>query len=1037
MNTSRFCSDERRRRNVRARNRNGLDYLEVDTGQLKLTLFFLGEAPVDLTPANIRIDGGTRIRGINVLSVHPCLQEDSELDDRLQVTLDKWGDFSNYTLRLVEPDAHGRPGQERLAGFDPRYSHLDFNFKADCPSDLDCRSLPSCPPVQREEPEISYLAKDYASFRQLILDRMALVMPDWKERHIPDLGITLVELLAYTGDYLSYYQDAVATEAYLATARQRVSVRRHACLVDYPMHEGVNARAWVCVEAGFDATFPDAKDIYFITGHNDALRLNGSVLSAGDLRDVPARNYEVFEPITFEPPNAASPECNSGPDQEPIRSSAIKLFQAHNSIRFYTWGDRNCCLPRGATTATLIDEWLPRQQSPDGDETYGKGREWKQNYENYEKPPAEDQSPAERKLRLEAGDVLIFEEVKGPRTGAEADADPGHRQAVRVVRVEPLVDDLFDPPRPILEIEWAAEDALRFPLCISGIGEAPDCACIQNISVARGNVILVDHGLTVKPEWWRVPGDDEHDAGCEEAGEPLETILEAGRFRPQLKFSPLTHRAAFPAPGAIAREQARLLGQLLARVTSRVTELWRKARGGQSLRTAETAELVQIFGEKALGQAGYPADKPRDRGRYYSNSQSEIAREQAAAIEKLIANADRLLAKKSRRVKVLAGRALAGYVLGDAAAQEIGELFGAQFAEGLEPASPHTLGPASLAFEQDAREALPVIRITEQQDDKPPDELQDPIWAPRRDLLGSHGGDRHFVVEVDNDGAGSLRFGDGELGRALEPGTKLTATYRVGNGSAGNVGPEAISHLVFRRTRMSGLEGWRVRNPLPARGGIDPEPLSEVKLYAPSAFRKQLQRAITTDDYARLAERNPRVQRAAASIHWTGAWYEVRVAIDPLESAAGDANLLEEVETNLSRYRRVGHDLKVAWARYVPLEVAMQVCVLPPYLRGHVKAALNDLFGNRLLPDGSRGFFHPDNLSFGEGIYLSKLVAAAQAVTGVESVRVTKLQRLFETPNHEIEDGVLPLGALEVARLDNDPNFPENGRLTIELNGGR
>ena len=101
---------------------------------------------------------------------------------------------------------------------------------------------------QRTQPEINYLAKDYASFRQLILDRLALVMPRWQETHVPDLGIALVELLAYVGDYLSYYQDAVATEAYLGTARQRISVRRHVRLVDYAMHEGCNARAWVTVE---------------------------------------------------------------------------------------------------------------------------------------------------------------------------------------------------------------------------------------------------------------------------------------------------------------------------------------------------------------------------------------------------------------------------------------------------------------------------------------------------------------------------------------------------------------------------------------------------------------------------------------------------------------------------------------------------------------------------------------------------------------------------------------------------------------------
>ena len=86
-------------------------------------------------------------------------------------------------------------------------------------------------------------------------------MPDWKERHVPDIGITLVEVLAYVGDHLSYYQDAVATEAYLETARKRVSVKRHARLVDYVMHEGCNARAWVCVHTDTNLSL-DLSSVY-------------------------------------------------------------------------------------------------------------------------------------------------------------------------------------------------------------------------------------------------------------------------------------------------------------------------------------------------------------------------------------------------------------------------------------------------------------------------------------------------------------------------------------------------------------------------------------------------------------------------------------------------------------------------------------------------------------------------------------------------------------------------------------------------------
>ena len=70
-------------------------------------------------------------------------------------------------------------------------------------------------------------------------------------------------------------------------------------------------------------------------------------------------------------------------------------------------------------------------------------------------------------------------------------------------------------------------------------------------------------------------------------------------------------------------------------------------------------------------------------------------------------------------------------------------------------------------------------------------------------------------------------------------------------------------------------------------------------------------------------------------------------------------------------------------------------------------------------------------------IYLSQIVAAAQSVIGVESVSVTKLQRLYELPNGELENGVLPLGSLEIARADNDPSVPENGRVKIDVRGGR
>jgi hypothetical protein len=95
------------------------------------------------------------------------------------------------------------------------------------------------------------------------------------------------------------------------------------------------------------------------------------------------------------------------------------------------------------------------------------------------------------------------------------------------------------------------------------------------------------------------------------------------------------------------------------------------------------------------------------------------------------------------------------------------------------------------------------------------------------------------------------------------------------------------------------------------------------------------------------------------------------------------------------------------------------------------------VFSSGTLPDGRRGLFHPDNFTFGQTIYLSPLYAAAQAVPGVESVQMTTFQRQGTPDPAPLAEGKLALGRLEIARLDNDPNFPEHGVLRITVRGGK
>ena len=108
----------------------------------------------------------------------------------------------------------------------------------------------------------------------------------------------------------------------------------------------------------------------------------------------------------------------------------------------------------------------------------------------------------------------------------------------------------------MLEIEWAAEDALPFALCLSTIGAAPACATIDGITVARGNVLLVDHGQSLPDEPLPpVPGSTTA-ACCDCEGQPSDVVTRAARFRPTLAQAPVTQRVPLPTAGWLPASKA-------------------------------------------------------------------------------------------------------------------------------------------------------------------------------------------------------------------------------------------------------------------------------------------------------------------------------------------------------------------------------------------------------------------------------------------------------------------------------------------------
>ncbi|MEA2114336.1 MAG: baseplate J/gp47 family protein [Thermodesulfobacteriota bacterium] len=911
-----YCCDERRREVVKLTGSlNGLDYVEVhDSGitgdpmrQLTLFLKFL-RPPTGLNEDNIIIDGGERIERIEIEWISPAtalpsreppdlVDELDPLDHFLVIRTEFYGDFSLYTLRLVTNSSVDTPP----VGFDPHLSSLTFSFKVQCDSDFDCDTSTPCPTPPSKVPQLDYLAKDYASFRRLMLDRMSVLLPNWRSRNAADLGITLVELLAYVGDHLSYQQDAIATEAYLGTARRRTSLRRHARLMDYQVHEGCNARAWVQVFVNDDAVELHRGTALLTRTANIDDRI---APDSDDWLDALATGAEVFECV----------EDNL-------------LYQTHEELVFYTWGERECCLPKGATAATL----------------------------NGHHP------------NLKVGDVLIFVERLGPRTGYEEDADRNHRWAVRLTQV--LLDEdpsgglFLDPPNsnstPVTEIQWEEEDALSFPLCISTIidqdhGES----YLDRVSIAYGNAVLVDHGRSISDEeLGRVPSvrlatalENTH-LSCERPTPPLIP----SRFRPQLNEGPLTHTLPLQRQHLfVIQATPTILADLQAHSFSADVQAVLLSQG-----VVFNGSVVVQGGDGswsvADGNSGYRLELGDGQLQVYNHGEAAI----------------RMTSATPRR-----GRP--------------------------------QISLASLHSGHFSR------------------------WQPRSDLLASSVEAEEFVVETERDGSSYIRFGDDYHGKRPDSGTEFSADYRIGNGSNGNVGLETITHIVSNDARL-----LRVSNPMPARGGVEPETAEQIKRDAPEAFRRQ-ERAVTPEDYAKVSAEHKDIQQAAATFRWTGSWHTVFITTDRKNGKAVDEDFEQEMLDHVERYRMAGYDLEVDGPRYVPLELAMRICVKADYFRADVRGALMRIFSKGWLDDGGLALFHPDNFSFGQPVYLSKLYAAAQSVQGVASVVIDRFQRLrMPDDPQSLEEGVLKLNRLEIARLDNDPNFPERGLLRLDVGGGK
>jgi hypothetical protein len=174
-----------------------------------------------LTPDHVVVSGGRRLP--------PPAHDVVFHDDVVEIRFRGFGDHSPYAITLV--DGGGPP-------LHPFFASARFRFTIDCEVG-DCRESETQarrPPAQ--PPAVDLLTKDFNGFVRLLSDWVKVRNP-----HVADLSPASFErmtldLLAWSGDMHSYYQDRVANEAFVETAGQRFSLRQHAILLGSQVDDG-------------------------------------------------------------------------------------------------------------------------------------------------------------------------------------------------------------------------------------------------------------------------------------------------------------------------------------------------------------------------------------------------------------------------------------------------------------------------------------------------------------------------------------------------------------------------------------------------------------------------------------------------------------------------------------------------------------------------------------------------------------------------------------------------------------------------------
>ena len=287
--------------------------------------------------------------------------------------------------------------------------------------------------------------------------------------------------------------------------------------------------------------------------------------------------------------------------------------------------------------------------------------------------------------------------------------------------------------------------------------------------------------------------------------------------------------------------------------------------------------------------------------------------------------------------------------------------------------------------------------------------------------------DPSYAVTTDANNTSYINFGDGISGR-IPPINGIYATYRVGGGALGNVGPKTLTYPL---TNI--VPGLKVSNTAAASGGADEETTDSIRIHAPQAYTA-LNRAVSLKDYGSLAVQTPSIAKAIADsgsaynniILYVAPFGDTSLGTPGVDANGAVTTTYTNAVNSLLLYMQdkapATTTLTVNPPVYVPISVTLTAYIKPQYKQSVVVAAINTAL---------QTLFDFDNTVFAENVVLQYIHSGLAQVDGLDHVEVSLLTRA-----DAIFTGTITSGSTTISAVSSFLNLKVGQQITLASGSG-